>query len=74
MACIILTFFLGSAKQFFFFNKGRVKSYPEICLFHMSPVSKANLSMSLPFLPGDPGALNSEAKSSYEMHGPDSCH
>lgn len=67
MACITLTFFLGSAKQFFF-NKGRVKPYPEICLINMSPVSKANLSMSLPFLPGDPGALNSKAQSS------DSCH
>lgn len=73
MTCITLTFFLGSAKQFFF-NKGRVKRYPEICLINMSPVSKANLSMSLPFLPGDPGALNSKAQSLYEMHGPDSCH
>lgn len=67
-------FFLRQCKAIFFFNKGRVKRYPEICLINMSPVSKANLSMSLPFLPGDPGALNSKAQSLYEMHGPDSCH
>lgn len=47
--------------QSIFFNKGRVKSYLEICLFNMRPVSKANLSMSLPFLPGNPGALKGEA-------------